>query len=102
MRTKKVGSTGRFGVRYGLKIRRQVLAVEKIMRSTHICPSCLKAGLKREAAGVWSCKKCGKKIAGGAFAPSTAVTKLIAIEAEKEKSAAEEIKTEKAEAISKE
>lgn len=88
--TKKVGSTGRFGPRYGLKTRRRVLEVEKVLKAKHQCPSCLSFVLRREAAGIWSCRKCGMKIAGGAYAPSTALTKsIVAKEEAKAKEAAE-------------
>lgn len=67
MRTKKVGSTGRFGVRYGLKIRKNVLAIDKMRKSQKKCPSCLKLSIKRQAAGIWYCKSCGLKVAGRAY-----------------------------------
>ena len=71
-RTKKVGSTGRFGPRYGAKLRRRVLDIEKRRNEPHRCPSCAtKGSLKREAAGLWRCKKCDLLFAGGAFVPYT-------------------------------
>ena len=38
-RTKKVGSAGRFGVRYGRKIRQRIIKVEKELKAKHKCPS---------------------------------------------------------------
>ncbi len=71
-RTKKVGSTGRFGPRYGAKLRRQVLDIERKRAEPHRCPSCAtKGSLKRKAAGLWVCKKCGAVFAGGAYVPYT-------------------------------
>jgi len=67
VKTRKVGSTGRFGVRYGLSIRKGVLAAEKLRGANKKCPKCLKLTIKREAAGIWSCKSCGLKVAGGAY-----------------------------------
>ena len=67
MATKKVGSTGRFGVRYGLTIRQKVLAVEKKQKAKYECPSCAKIAVKRIAKGIWSCAKCSHKFAGKAF-----------------------------------
>mgnify|MGYP001562693680 CR=1 FL=1 len=66
-RTKKVGSTGRFGARYGLTIKQKVLAIEKKTKTKYECPSCLKPRVKRVSKGVWSCTKCNHKFAGGTF-----------------------------------
>lgn len=66
-RTKKVGSTGRFGARYGLTIRHRVLAVEKRQKQKYECPSCTKLTVKRAAKGIWSCRKCNHTFAGGAY-----------------------------------
>ena len=70
-RTKKVGSTGRFGARYGAKLRRRVLDIEKKRNEPHRCPSCATRALKRKAAGLWTCNKCGLLFAGGAYVPYT-------------------------------
>ncbi|NHJ12474.1 MAG: 50S ribosomal protein L37ae [Candidatus Thorarchaeota archaeon] len=70
-RTKKVGSTGRFGSRYGAKLRRRVLDIEKRRNEPHRCPSCATRALARKAAGLWICKKCGVLFAGGAYVPYT-------------------------------
>lgn len=67
MRKKKAGPTARFGARYGLKIRRRVLEIEKKLKEKKTCPVCGKLGIKREASGIWVCKRCGAKIAGGAY-----------------------------------
>ena len=70
-RTKKVGSTGRFGARYGAKLRRIVLDIEKKRHEPHRCPLCATRALKRQAAGLWKCSKCGLLFAGGAYVPYT-------------------------------
>jgi len=67
VKTRKVGSTGRFGVRYGLRIRKNVLAIDKLKQSQKKCPSCLKNSIRRQAAGIWVCKACGLKVAGRAY-----------------------------------
>ncbi|OGI15145.1 50S ribosomal protein L37ae [Candidatus Micrarchaeota archaeon RBG_16_49_10] len=68
-RTKKVGTTGRFGVRYGTRAKVKLRAVEAEQRKAHVCPVCKRPVLKRVAAGIWECRKCGAKIAGGAYRP---------------------------------
>jgi len=70
MKTKKVGAAGKFGARYGKKLRTNYLNVEKLKAEPWNCPSCMKDTVKREAAGVWKCKSCGHKFAGKAYKPS--------------------------------
>ena len=70
-KTKKVGSTGRFGARYGAKLRRRVLDIEKRRADPQRCPSCATRALTRKAVGLWNCKKCGLSFAGGAYVPFT-------------------------------
>ncbi len=69
-KTKSVGVTGKFGARYGKKIRQRIIDVERIQRKKHSCPSCFKLGIKRVSSGVWVCKKCGLKFSGKAYKPS--------------------------------
>lgn len=66
---KKVGATGRFGARYGLKIKKKVLEIEKVQRRKHKCPFCRKLAVKRLSSGIWYCKSCKTKFAGGAYEP---------------------------------
>lgn len=75
--SKKVGSAGRFGSRYGRKIRLLISNIEKKSRGTYECPHCLKRTLKRESAGIWVCRSCNKKFAGGAYSPVTSASKII-------------------------
>ena len=70
-RTKKVGSTGRFGPRYGAKLRRRVLDIEKRRHEPNRCPACATKALKRKAVGLWQCSKCDLLFAGGAYVPYT-------------------------------
>lgn len=70
-RTKKVGSTGRYGSRYGVQARRKVAAVEKRQHAKHVCPSCGAAKVRRTSTGVWACRKCSHTFAGGAYVPIT-------------------------------
>jgi len=67
--TKKVKSVGRYGPRYGVKIRKQILAVDQKKDATYTCPECAYVRVKRESTGIWLCRHCGLKFAGGAFQP---------------------------------
>lgn len=66
---RKVGSAGRFGSKYGKRIRSLVSEIEKIQKQRHICPVCKMPFVKRLASGIWVCKKCGAKFAGSAYQP---------------------------------
>ncbi|KAF3160938.1 60S ribosomal protein L43 [Orbilia oligospora] len=66
-RTKKVGATGKYGVRYGASLRKQVKKMEISQHSKYTCAFCGKTTVKRTAVGIWDCKGCGKKLAGGAY-----------------------------------
>lgn len=70
-RTKKVGLAGRYGVRYGRKVKVAVNEIEQKQRAKHLCPVCRKTSVKRVAAGIWQCKKCSTKFTGGAYEPKT-------------------------------
>jgi len=65
--TEKVGASGRFGARYGKKVREKVTAVESKQRKKQMCPHCKRLGVKREAPGIWYCSRCKKKFTGGAY-----------------------------------
>jgi len=64
---KKTKSAGRFGARYGRRARAKLVKVESKQRVKQKCPFCNKPGVKREAKGIWNCKKCGKKFADNTF-----------------------------------
>ena len=63
----KVGSTGRFGPRYGKRTRSKVLAVERIQKQKQKCPYCNRLTAKRLSAGIWECKKCENKFTSKAY-----------------------------------
>jgi len=73
-RTKKVGSVGRFGPRYGVRIRRRILEVEVEQRKRHQCPRCSAYSVRRKSTGVWACRRCGLVFAGGAYRPVVTTT----------------------------
>lgn len=116
--TKKVKKAGRFGAKFGIGIRRRWLKVAEKQQKRYDCPQCGFKKVKRTASGIFECKKCGMKFAGGAYFPTTltgsivkkmveqkqflpAVTELIAA-TEKAKGIAVEEPTEEKEEGSKE
>jgi len=74
---KVTGSAGRFGCRYGRFVRKRVAEIESISRALHRCPKCDMESVAREGTGIWGCKKCGYKFAGGAYQPQTPVMKVV-------------------------
>ncbi|HIK01874.1 TPA: 50S ribosomal protein L37ae [archaeon] len=76
MRTKQVGSSGRFGQRYGRKVRLRTASIEKHSKSNHTCPSCKAKKVRREFAGVWRCRKCDMQFSGGAYSPSSSIEEI--------------------------
>lgn len=76
-KTKKVHTTGRFGARYGVKIKKRILKVELKQKKKHECPYCGKKTVKRIAAGLYECRHCNEKFTGGAYVPETMAGKTI-------------------------
>ncbi len=63
----KKASLKGLGARYGIKPRKQFTKVHKTLKEERKCPECGSTKFGREAVGIWSCKKCGFKIAGLAY-----------------------------------
>ncbi len=100
-RTKKVGSAGRLGVRYGVRVRKRIAEVEAESKGRHDCPKCKARALVRKANGIWECRKCGAKLASSSYMPTpkVAVRREVAevlAEAEAEEKPAEEEEEEPA------
>ena len=76
-RTKKVDSTGRFGSKYGVGIRRRVLKIELRQKESKPCPECGVSRVKRVQRGIFACRKCGYEFAGGAYLPETLAGRII-------------------------
>lgn len=66
-------SAGRFGVRYGRKDRKLVADLEIRTKAPHTCAKCDQPTVRRIGTGIWECRKCGYKFAGGTFLPETSV-----------------------------
>jgi large subunit ribosomal protein L37Ae len=73
---KVTGSSGRFGCRYGRFVRKRVNDMEKISRALHNCPKCDMQTVARKGTGIWECRKCGYKFAGGTYQPITPAMKI--------------------------
>jgi len=72
-RTKKVGSSGRLGARYGVRIRKRIADIESESKGRHECPKCRAAALTRKANGIWICRKCGAHLASSSYMPTAPV-----------------------------
>lgn len=68
-KSKKSKSAGRFGARYGKRIRAKLVKVEEKQRKKQKCPFCEKLGVKKLSKGIWQCtrKKCNKKFASNTY-----------------------------------
>ena len=66
-RTKKVGNTGWMGPRYGIRIRRRVLDLDRERSKDAACPQCSTITISRVASGVFECRRCGTRFASGAY-----------------------------------
>lgn len=85
-RTKKVGPAGRFGPRYGTKIRKLMAEIERKQKQAYKCPSCGAVKVKRLGMAIWQCRRCGTKFASGAYTPSMLARKPVEVPGEKGRS----------------
>ena len=63
----RYGSVKRFGVRYGRTIKQKLGKIEAEQKKKQTCPYCKKLSVKRLSAGLWYCKKEGKKFTSRAY-----------------------------------
>ncbi len=76
-RTKKVKMAGRFGPRYGIRVRKNIVEIETAQRKKYVCRKCGKNAVKRAGTAIWECKSCGYKFAGGAYIPVSPSAKIV-------------------------
>lgn len=69
------------GTRYGATLRKVIKRMEVTQHAKYNCSFCGKNSVKRQAVGIWTCGRCNKTMAGGAYVLSTsaAVTVRTAI-----------------------
>ena len=93
-RTAKVGITGKYGTRYGAKLRKQVKAFEILQRTKYVCPFCGKTSVRRHSVGIWNCSACRRSVAGGAWEFSTSAAQTAKSTINRLKKLATDIKNE--------
>jgi large subunit ribosomal protein L37Ae len=64
---KKSKSAGRFGARYGKKVRARLVNVEVKQRQKQKSPFHPNSTAKRIASGIWKCSKTGKVFANNTY-----------------------------------
>ena len=57
--------------RGGATLRKRYGRIMDTVKAYHRCPSCGSISVRRVSVGIWNCRKCGYKFAGGAYVPST-------------------------------
>lgn len=68
MAVSKLNTSKRFGARYGTKVKRKVDEVESNYKARkYKCPNCGNVAVKRQATGIWKCRKCNHKFASHAY-----------------------------------
>lgn len=93
-RDRTLSSAKRFGSRYGRRVRHKFAKVEAEQKKAHKCPYCSEPKVKRVAAGIWECRKCGSKFTGRAY---TVPKKVVIKEEAAKEEFVEEEKEEKKE-----
>lgn len=82
----------RFGVRYGRTLREKFGNIEREQRKLHKCPYCFLSKVKRVAAGIWNCRKCGITFTGKAYTLSKK-RKITGVTAEEAEAMGKELET---------
>jgi len=87
-RTKKIGTAGRFGSRYGTKSRKLVTEIERKLGQRYKCPSCSGVNVRRISTAIWQCTRCGAKFAGAAYTPTMTIAKPVEVKTRGEEAGA--------------
>lgn len=72
--TRKLGSSGKYGAKYGSTLRKRMKPIEESQHRKYLCEACGKLNVKRVCVGIWKCKSCNQKFAGAAY-NTTSVTR---------------------------
>lgn len=75
-RTVKVGASGRFGPRYGVKLRKAWTEIYRQKSGFYVCQVCHQRKVRRVASGIWECRHCHNRFAGGSYTPEYTGTVL--------------------------
>ncbi|PCG96748.1 Ribosomal protein L37ae [Penicillium occitanis (nom. inval.)] len=67
----EVGITGKYGVRYGASLRKQLKRLEVTQHARYTCTFCGRNTVRRHSVGIWNCSGCKKTMTGGAYTLST-------------------------------
>jgi large subunit ribosomal protein L37Ae len=68
--SKKAGSAGRYGARYGVVVRNLTRDIEKVAKANYECPTCHHKSVKRMSSGIWYCRRCETKFAAAGNSPT--------------------------------
>jgi len=66
-KSKKEVTLKGLSTKFGGTVRKRFSRVIFVKRMRRSCPSCGSRRLKREAVGIWTCRKCGFKVASEAY-----------------------------------
>ncbi|NAL76955.1 50S ribosomal protein L37 [Nitrososphaera sp. AFS] len=55
------------GIKFGATVRKRYSKAYKTLKQKRRCPSCSSNKFTRIVSGIWFCRKCNYKVAGGAY-----------------------------------
>ena len=65
--SKKEAKLKGLGTKFGAPVRKRFSRIASLQKMRRSCPACGSWRLKRDASGIWTCRKCGLKLAGEAY-----------------------------------